>query len=307
MPTNERPLDLEEVRAALEEAGNPWEAGETSVSHLIGTDFEGYLGLEVGEEELAEATEEPAEEAAVEIFGLPTSFDLRSVDGKNYTTPVRRQNPSCACVAFAVAAVMEHVARYSAKNTSLDVQLSVGDIHYCLGKKKCLETQKTGDALKAVKESKVAYEKCYPWSTGDQECKVNKDCKEKNNAALTQYRQLKGTKKVEEMKECISKYGSVTAGIMVYDDFKTYKGGIYKFVKGTAQGAHCITLVGYNDTEKYWIGKNSWGTDWGEQGFFRVAYGQCKVGELASWCVEGVTLHTQAKAEQAPRQRVTSR
>ena len=37
-------------------------------------------------------------------------------------------------------------------------------------------------------------------------------------------------------------------------------------------GNHAIAIVGYNDPEKYWICKNSWGTEWGESGWFRIDY-----------------------------------
>jgi C1A family cysteine protease len=40
--------------------------------------------------------------------------------------------------------------------------------------------------------------------------------------------------------------------------------------------------VGYDDPNGCWICKNSWNTTWGEQGFFRIAYGECGI---ESWDV----------------------
>lgn len=50
---------------------------------------------------------------------------------------------------------------------------------------------------------------------------------------------------------------------------------------------HAVLLVGYgvdNQTEeKYWIVKNSWGENWGENGYFRIRRGtdECGIESLA--------------------------
>ena len=41
---------------------------------------------------------------------------------------------------------------------------------------------------------------------------------------------------------------------------------------------HAVAIVGYDDAEQCWIIKNSWGPDWGENGFFRIAAGTNECG-----------------------------
>ena len=52
----------------------------------------------------------------------------------------------------------------------------------------------------------------------------------------------------------------------------SYSGGIYEYQSGSFLGYHAAVVVGWNDDEEYLIGKNSWGTGWGEDGYFRIAY-----------------------------------
>ena len=54
------------------------------------------------------------------------------------------------------------------------------------------------------------------------------------------------------------------------------KGGVYKEYIKNPQLNHEIAIVGWGTTdagEEYWIGRNSWGTYWGEYGFFKLPIG----------------------------------
>jgi len=76
-------------------------------------------------------------------------------------------------------------------------------------------------------------------------------------------------------------HGPVEAAITVYEDFMAYKGGVYHHVEGKALGGHAIRLVGWgeeDDGTKYWVLANSWNTDWGENGYFRMLRGNNECG-----------------------------
>jgi cathepsin C len=50
---------------------------------------------------------------------------------------------------------------------------------------------------------------------------------------------------------------------------------------------HSITLVGYGEENgiKYWIGMNTWGSSWGEEGFFRILRGEneCSIESMGDF------------------------
>jgi C1A family cysteine protease len=76
------------------------------------------------------------------------------------------------------------------------------------------------------------------------------------------------------MKEWLATKGPLQSCFTVYNDFFSYTSGVYVRANNTVAGGHCICVVGYNDAQECWICKNSWGTSWGESGFFRIKYGQ---------------------------------
>jgi hypothetical protein len=75
----------------------------------------------------------------------------------------------------------------------------------------------------------------------------------------------------------------------IYQDFFSYTSGVYRHTLGTLSGYHAVCVVGYSEAEEAWICKNSWGTDWGESGWFKIGYGECGMDtQFAMYGVEDV-------------------
>jgi len=78
----------------------------------------------------------------------------------------------------------------------------------------------------------------------------------------------------------LSTNGPVTAAYTVYEDFLTYKSGVYSHVSGSELGGHAVEIIGYGTLNgvKYWTVKNSWNPSWGDGGYFKILRGADECG-----------------------------
>jgi cathepsin B len=95
---------------------------------------------------------------------------------------------------------------------------------------------------------------------------------------------------VSATKNAIFNRGTVTAYLDVYSDFFAYSQGVYVKTQGAVfKGGHAVRLIGWGANQiistiffkielgPYWIGANSWGTGWGNGGFFYIRRGSNEV------------------------------
>ena len=78
------------------------------------------------------------------------------------------------------------------------------------------------------------------------------------------------------MKAEIYERGPITCFMVITDQFRRYKGGVFVEQDHQYLGGHIVEVVGWGRTEsgmEYWIGRNNWGENWGEKGWFRIMMG----------------------------------
>lgn len=56
--------------------------------------------------------------------------------------------------------------------------------------------------------------------------------------------------------------------------------GVYNYVAGEALGGHAVRILGWGVEidSPYWLVANSWNTDWGDKGFFKILRGNNECG-----------------------------
>ncbi|MBN1232843.1 MAG: T9SS type A sorting domain-containing protein [Candidatus Coatesbacteria bacterium] len=260
---------LEDTRASIKKNGFKWEAGETSISRLPKEVKKFYFnGLK--KEDFNVPDSRKFKKSGIRY---PDTFDWRNVDGKNYVTPIRDQKQCGSCWAFCVMASLEAQIKIFLTMDKINPDVSE---QYVVSQ--CYQGGDCGGgqlySLAAWLETHgVPWESCWPYEARNAACNNRCSDWEYTQQKTVQYFAIENGD-FEAMKEAIATKGLLFVGMSVYNDFQAYRGGIYECDKNSGYGGgHGVCLIGYNSTENYWIGKNSWGTGWGEEGFFRVRMG----------------------------------
>ena len=94
----------------------------------------------------------------------------------------------------------------------------------------------------------------------------------------------------QQMIAALNNGGTISVAFVVYQDFYAYRTGIYYYKTGLALGGHAVRLIGYGEENgvKYWLVANSWGTAWGELGFFWIRRGTNEVSIESNYFAYGL-------------------
>jgi C1A family cysteine protease len=278
--------EVEEIKKAILNSNAKWEAEENFIMQMPKEERKILLGYTPGPEDPMLKVSESIANANMAAFkasiekreaGLnpPSSYDLRNVGGQNFITPIKNQGSCGSCVAFGVAATVEGAFRVQLTDPTFAVDYSEAHLFYCHARsigRTCAIGWWPSNAFDFFRDAGVAEEACYPYTAGDQNC--SNLCPNWVNGAskVTSWHRITSP---TDMKQWIALNGPLSACFTVYNDFFAYSSGIYTHVTGGSEvGGHCVSVVGYDDLNRCWICKNSWGPNWGESGFFRIAYGE---------------------------------
>jgi hypothetical protein len=213
---------------------------------------------------------------------LPSSFSWRNINGVDYTTPVKNQAPAPTCEAYALCASLETLMQYY-MGEPYGPDLSETHLYFYAG-----GTYEAGyvniiDAANYLIEHGVPDEGCFPdpHRAFDYPYESLSDW-ENRTVKITEWGWVEHEE--DEIKSALIEHGPLVVCLYFWKDFFYYRGGVYKHRWGRLAGGHVVTIVGYDDCEQCWIVKNSWGTKWGENGYFRMSY---NANMFAEWYGEG--------------------
>ncbi|KAL4586361.1 hypothetical protein LXL04_010997 [Taraxacum kok-saghyz] len=202
---------------------------------------------------------------------LPEDVDWRK---RGAVTHVRDQDHCGACWAFSAVAAIEGINKIKGGNLTILSEQMLVDCDVNNGDKGC----RGGIMEKAYqfvkKNGGITTEQVYPYVGIDEGC--NKSKAKDTVVRLRGYESIK-SKDEKSLQSAVAKQ-PVSVPIAAEFLFQLYGSGVYSGPCGSHLN-HAVTVVGYGKEEdekegrKYWIIKNSWGTDWGENGYMRLERG----------------------------------
>ena len=288
------PIDLNQIQETISRLGLQWRAGETSNTAHSDLRARSRCGA-VPPEGVTLADREERARAALSAGGpvaggAPAAWDWRNAGGASYVTPIKDQGGCGSCVAFGTIASFEARTQIAAQDPYLGVDLSEVHLWFCYGPSHgagaCPDGGWWPDSSFPGLIPGIVPSSCFPYTDQNQPCNLCADAK----IQLTQTSAWQTLSSQAAMKQFIAQTGPMTACFTVYEDFYYYyTGGVYEYnpqTSGSVVGGHCVSIVGYSDAGKYWVAKNSWGSGWGEQGYFQIGYGNCGI-DSEMWGING--------------------
>nr|XP_057936452.1 dipeptidyl peptidase 1 [Doryrhamphus excisus] len=223
---------------------------------------------------------------------LPEHWDWRNMDGVNFVSPVRNQASCGSCYSFASMGMLEARIRIQTNNSETPI-LSPQQVVSCSEYSQGCDGGFPYLIGKYIQDFGIADESCFPYVGKNTPCGVPQNC---GRTYVAEYSYVGGfyggCSEAAMMLELVQN-GPMAVAFEVYPDFMHYKEGIYHHT-GVSDSFnpfeltnHAVLLVGYGRChmtgQKYWLVKNSWGTGWGEDGYFRIRRGndECSIESIA--------------------------
>lgn len=208
---------------------------------------------------------------------VPKAWDWRQHKG---VSPVKDQGHCGSCWTFSTVGCLEAhtLIAYGSTDYYAEQQLvdcaQAYDNHGCNG-------GLPSHAFEYIEAAGgISTEDAYPYKAKDQNCTVKKD----SFKVTVRGGSVNITEGDEtELRDALFFHGPVSIAFQVVDGFKDYESGVYTSdtcKNGTGDVNHAVLAVGFGEENgvPYWIVKNSWSANWGDNGFFKIQRGNNMCG-----------------------------
>ena len=237
------------------------------------------------------------------IFRLGVQPDLsllpKQVDLRPWCSPVENQYAIGSCTSNASVGALEYLEIKSG-NTSSYEDLSRLFVYYNTRQFEGTLGQDCGatirNTIKILVASGSCVESMWPYVTEKYNDQPLTECYESaKQHAVTEYERINT---FESMIHCLADGYPFVFGFSVFSEFEgptVAQTGVLNLPapSETFKGGHAVLAVGYDMDEKTFLVKNSWGSEWGRNGYFTIPFAYITNPNLAQdmWCVRALIGH----------------
>lgn len=203
---------------------------------------------------------------------LPPKVDLRQ-----YLTEIEDQQNTNSCVANAVAGAYEYLVK---KHEERDYDVSRLFIYYNardLGGIEGDNGSMIADAIEGLRNHGACAEDSWPFAQGKVNKRPTDEAYEEAEQFVVEDMQLVPVN-LTAWKNCLAEGYPIIFGISLYESFDQHrKKGVVplptpKEASRESHGGHAMLCVGYSDPDRVFIVRNSWGANWGDNGYCYIPY-----------------------------------
>lgn len=222
-------------------------------------------------------TKSPRHESTKKSRVVPKDFDSRTA-WPGCVQAIRDQGSCGGCWAFAAAETLSDRFCIASKG-KINVTLSPQDLISCDVSKWTLGCNGGVPeyAWRWIEQNGIREESCLPFGGKAANTTVCSPTCVDGSTPIT-HKVVEGTTTILNSAPWAAQQDMVSSGpvqvmFLVYEDFLHYKSGIYKYTNGTLLGRHSVKIVAYGVSDEgvdYWTVANSWGSAWGEEGYFQI-------------------------------------
>ena len=227
-------------------------------------------------------------------YTLSSTVNLNRVDLRPYCSPIENQGNLGSCTGQAIAGAIELLNKRNRKPTDVSrlfiyyyERLLLGTVNYDSG-------AYIRDGIKATNHYGASLETYWPYN-------IKRFKEEPILEAKTDALKRKVTRyeRITSFNGCIDALNNgypIIMGFHVYSSFMTMnvaKTGNMPYPNTKSErllGGHAVLLVGYDKTKKVFIARNSWGTNWGDKGYFYMPFNVVTNTSMSSdyWIIKSV-------------------
>jgi len=224
------------------------------------------------------------------VADLPAQWIWNDIDGVNYLTNLRNQHVPMycgSCWAHAATSAMSDRIKIARKAAWPDINIAPQVLISCSGDDGC-HGGEAYNAFEWMHTNEVTDETCSIYRARGHDngaecapmikcenCMPGKPCFVPDSYKVYHTDEFGKVSGEQAMMQEIYQRGPIACGIAVPEALESYTGGIFEDTTGDLDIVHDVSVVGWGEENgvKYWTVRNSWGTHFGESGFFRVVRG----------------------------------